>query len=367
MPAALPYSKQTPGRTFIISISVLGVVALTQIGALSWAFVKRVRNPPSNTQASNSVSLPNLGGPRRPDKGQPDKEQGLVLEDPFPDTAPGAVAQMVTGPIMPPAKPQPLPTARLDPAPDTRFGEMMQQGKALRERGDTSNALIRFREANGLDPRNPAAIAEIAVTFDKMGLADKATEHWKRVYDMGESAGVYFAAADAKMKQAIMATQAALGTSDPNAQSGGGTILNATLGLGQIAMEDAHDPKALTHFKIKVPIQLRTKTKINVKDVVIQVLFYDNVDDKPQRTSADVQNRFSTAPVDWREEDTEILEVEYNQPAPDVRDPKRENRKYLGYVIRLYYKDELQATNAEPPVLGQKFPASQTLEKDAAP
>jgi hypothetical protein len=52
---------------------------------------------------------------------------------------------------------------------------------------------------------------------------------------------------------------------------------------------------------------------------------------------------------------------------PDASDPKRENRIYFGYIIRVYYKDELQATGAEPADLGQKFPASQTLEKDVSP
>jgi hypothetical protein len=52
---------------------------------------------------------------------------------------------------------------------------------------------------------------------------------------------------------------------------------------------------------------------------------------------------------------------------PDASDPRREERKYFGYIIRVYYKDELQATGAEPASLGQTFPASQTLEKDAAP
>ena len=43
MPAALPYSKHTPGRTFVIAISLLGLVALTQVGVLGWAFIKRVK------------------------------------------------------------------------------------------------------------------------------------------------------------------------------------------------------------------------------------------------------------------------------------------------------------------------------------
>jgi tetratricopeptide (TPR) repeat protein len=362
MPAALPYSKQTPGRTFIIAISVLGLVALTQIGALGIAFVKRVKNgPPASTLPASNLALarPKLT------PATAEESESLSLEDPFADSAAKVASEKDTGPIMPPAKPQPVPLARLQPAPDTRFGELLQQGKTLRERGDASNALIKFREAYALDPRNPAAIAEIAQTFEKMGLPDKAAEHWKRIFDMGESAGIYYAAAEAKMKEAMMTAQVALG-SDPNAQGGSGVVANATLGIGTVETEEINDPKAMRRFLLKVPIQLRQKTRLNVKDVAIQVLFYDLVDDKPQRTSANVSNRFSTAPVDWREDNTEILEVEYNQPAPDPRDPKPENRKYFGYIIRLYYNDELQATRAEPPLLGQKFPASHTLEKEVA-
>ena len=71
--------------------------------------------------------------------------------------------------------------------------------------------------------------------------------------------------------------------------------------------------------------------------------------------------------MDWRDDETEMLDVEYNQPVPESRDPKQEIRKFYGYIVRVYYKDELQATRAEPSSLGQRFPASQTLEKDAAP
>ena len=109
---------------------------------------------------------------------------------------------------------------------------------------------------------------------------------------------------------------------------------------------------------------MRVKTKVNNKDLTVVVLFYDLVEDKPMKTSANVVSRWSTAPVDWREDDTEVLEVEYNQPLPDPHDTKREIRKYYGYIVRVYYKDELQATRSEPSVLGQRFPASQTLEKD---
>lgn len=86
----------------------------------------------------------------------------------------------------------------------SEHARILQEGRGLREHGDTSMALLRFREAYALNPRDPEAIAEIAVTLEKMGLPERAAENWKRVYDIGESAGVYFAAAEAKMRAAAM-------------------------------------------------------------------------------------------------------------------------------------------------------------------
>ncbi len=364
MPAALPYSKNSPGRTFIVSISVLGLIALTQLGALGWAFVKRLKQGPPVATAPATTP-----GAVAVEANAADSET-LVLTTPFDD--PNATLAIddspSTEPIMPPPKPRPMPQARLQLAPESRIGEMLVQGRTLRDRGDTSNALLRFREAYAADPQSPEAISEIAVTLEKMGLPDKAAENWKRVYDMGETAGVYFSAAEAKMKEAMLSTRVTMrppGTAaDTSVQSGGGTAPTATFGIGAVESEDLRDVKSLRHLVVRVPIQLRLKTKISVKDLFIQVIFYDVVDDKPIRTNANVVNRWSTAPVDWREDETEVLEVEYNQPVPDARDPKREKREYYGYLVRVYYKEELQATRSEPAALGQRFPASQTLEKE---
>ena len=327
MPAALPYSKHSPGRTFVVAISVLGLVALTQVGMLGWAFVKRVKA--GVPVAALPIPANNPASPVNP---QPEEKEALTMNDPFEDPSATLTVDEGNAPIMPPSKPQPVPLARLGLAPESRLGEMLQQGRSLRERGDMSNALLRFREAYAADPRNPEAIAEVAVTLDKMGLPDKAAENWKRVFDMGESAGVYFAAAEAKMREAVMASR--VGTQQPaestNVQSGSGTAPSATFGLGTIETEELNDPKSARHLMLRVPIQLRLKTKISNRDLVVQVIFYELLDDKPVRINANVSNKWSSAPVDWREDETEVLEVEYNQPLPDGRDPKRENRKYYG-------------------------------------
>ncbi len=102
--------------------------------------------------------------------------------------------------VVPTPKPVTPPPAAL--TPEMRFAEVMEQGRQLRSRGDMATSLTRFREASAFREQDPAPIAEIALTFERMNLFEKAAEQWKRIFEMGEAAGVYFAAAEAKMKLA---------------------------------------------------------------------------------------------------------------------------------------------------------------------
>jgi hypothetical protein len=296
----------------------------------------------------------------------PASEDGFDPENPFSKSTGFALPQ----PAATPPKPTPVPLARLEaPPPETRFQELVAQGKTLRDRGDMGNALTRLREAQALDPRSPLAIAEIAVTYEKMGLADRAGEQWKRIYEMGESAGVYWTAAEAKLKQ----TQAlALRSAQPTAGAAAGAAIStlrpdATLGLGDISVTDVPDLQADKRFSLKVPLKARPGSAIDVRNVVIQVLFYDILDGKDiVQTNASVNSRWGTAPPDWENGETEILEVEYLQPIMATSDSAKEDRKYFGHIVRLYYKDELQDTRADPIRLNSQYPAPSTLEKDSA-
>ena len=376
MSAHSPITRQTVGKTFIVASSILGFGAIAQVSAITWAFVTRfqaasLRSPaaaaPSGTAKARAGSLPPL-----PEI--PDTREALALTNPFSEVPqpPGPAVPPVPPPITPPPKPQPVPVARLEapPPPQTRFDELVEQGKKLRERGDMSTALTRLREANALEPGNALALAEIAVTYEKMGLMDRAAEQWKRIYEMGEAAGSYFIAADARLQQsrAVAMLNAQGGAGGGGQGSPSTTNPGAQLGLGTITLEEARDPAATRKFVLRVPLRARPRTRVEVRDVVIQVLFYDTLDGQtPVQTNANVNSRWASTPPDWAEGDTEVLEVEYSQPAPTVVDASAPTRKYYGYIVRLYYKDELQDTRSEPVRLGAQFPAPQTLQKDAAP
>jgi hypothetical protein len=375
MSVSSPITRQTVGKTFIVASTLLGVAALAEVSSVAWAFVTRFRETSSlSVSARRDARSPQLlrSGPaaRASAPGAT-----FPLDEPFTEL-PSVEANIPpqpprpSQPITPPPKPTPLTPGKLtNTVPQTRFDELVQQGRALRERGDTTSALIRFREAQTLEPRNPLPIAEAARTYEAMAFYEKAAEQWKRIYDMGESAaGSFYIAADARLKQsqtlALMQAQQATAANDVTVST---TNAGATLGIGIISMEEQADPDAERKFLLRVPLRAKPRARVEVRDVVIQVLFYDLVDNKDVvQTSANVNSRWASTPPDWSDGDTEVLEVEYAQAKADATEAKPEARKYFGYIVRLYYKEELQDSRAEPARLGAQFPAPTTLPQETS-
>ena len=64
---------------------------------------------------------------------------------------------------------------------------------------------------------------------------------------------------------------------------------------------------------------------------------------------------FPTEPYDWTIENKEEIIVNYSQPVFSAKKRHVElgERKYFGYVIQLYYQDELQDRVVRPPELEQ--------------
>ena len=144
-------------------------------------------------------------------------------------------------------------------------------------------------------------------------------------------------------------------------------------------------------MKLKISVKSRPNTPIDHTKVKIQVFFYDTVDNKEVvLTDADVSYEWLTPNHDWKETNPEVLAVTYlrtknktvsvrrrpgcrgcfghslrrqsKKKAPPKKDPATElpgeggHRKYLGYIVRIYYNDQLQAVRADPTRLLNLFP-----------
>jgi hypothetical protein len=156
------------------------------------------------------------------------------------------------------------------------------------------------------------------------------------------------------------------------------------MGITQVKTTDTSDPDTEKNMALQIGIKKQPGTTIDHDKVRIFVKFYDTVGDKDIKlTDADVNYEWLTPKHDWTETDPEVLSVKYVRPktsgassesslsevAATVRPGQKGRgakgstadsgrRKYLGYIIQVYYDDELQAVQAEPSRLLQLFPPS---------
>jgi len=352
MPATSPIPKQIVGRTFFVAIIILGVVALAQLGAVAWVFIVKFHSTPQSEMSVAVREQEPSATPPGPGK--------LKLTETFapPETSPPA------------SLPKPTPIAqsalaqKLSPVQGRQI-ELINEAKALRDRGDMSTALTRLREAMALSPDNPAIISEMAVTYEKMGMKEKALEQWRRIEDMGEAAGIYFSAADAKLKN--VDTQPRPNPDGSSPKDAEGFQPGSVLALVDISKVDSTED-AEKKFTLKIPLKRRPDAKIDSpNDVVIHVFFYDLLEDgSVVQTDANMTYRWTTLPVNWNDSDVEVLEVDYAASTPNPKQKHPEIRKYFGYIVRVYYKNELQDMRAEPVKLLKQYPPPLTLTSEDA-
>src|SRR5881396_840306 len=87
--------------------------------------------------------------------------------------------------------------------------QLKREGIELRDRGDATSAIERLQEALDSEPNNAAVLSELAKTYDLMQLYDRANEMWRKLQEMGPSAGAAYELADRRLKLGVPTPAAA--------------------------------------------------------------------------------------------------------------------------------------------------------------
>src|SRR4051812_1578312 len=281
--------------------------------------------------------------------------------------------------------------------------KLLKEATELRDKGDTTNALSRLQDAAQRDPKNANVLAEMAMIYESIQLFDRSNETWKKIMEIGPSAGPLYELADMKLKTGVTppATTAPTTTTGPGLAGtsplDAGTTRNdadgipdgSTFGITDVSATDTPDQDAETNMKLKISVKARPNTPIDHTKVKIQVFFYDTVDNKEVvLTDADVSYEWLTPHHDWKDTNPEVLAVTYlraknktssdaalaaaaasvtppgnSKKKPSLTKPPSTDaandaghRKYLGYIVRIYYNEQLQAVRADPSKLLNLFP-----------
>jgi hypothetical protein len=97
--------------------------------------------------------------------------------------------------------------------------QLLREGIELRARGDTTNAIERLQEALDSEPTNAGVLVELAKTYDLAQLSDRANEMWRKLQEMGPSAGAAYEQADRWLKRGAPTPAAAPMPTAPDSSS----------------------------------------------------------------------------------------------------------------------------------------------------
>jgi tetratricopeptide (TPR) repeat protein len=352
--------------TFSVGLGLVVILALAEIFAATSYYVGRIRAAQASAQSVAAAMV-------------------------RPAVSPAASA----APAPSVAQPAPSSETVAQTPPPSLVDQLLREGVELRERGDTTTALARLQEASESDPTNAAVLEEIAKTYEAMQLFDRSSEVWRKLREMGPSAGEAYELADRRLKLGVP-TPAAAGSSvasasldaaAPHKDVGGGITEGSIFSITEVKTTETPDPDAETNLTLQIGLKKQPDAIIDDTKVKIQVFFYDMVDNKDIKlTDAEVNYEWLTPKHDWKETNPEILSVNYLRPKTRVVSPESAlseaaasvkpgqkgrrasssigeggQRRYLGYKILLYYDDKLQAVQAEPARLLQLFPPSEKI------
>lgn len=304
------------------------------------------------------------------------------------------VTRSTAAPAMATPAPTPLNSSTLAAPPPaitpsralSAADQLLQQAKTFRAQGDMTNALSRLHQAAEAEPNNPTVLQEMALAYEQLQSVDRASETWRKIQDLGPSAGPPYDMAVARLKTAVpMATATAAASAASPPQTAESASAGPLFAIADAKVTEEPDPDADTNLTLRIAIKKQTSAVIDHTKVKIQVFFYDLVNDKEIKlTDADVNPEWETRNHDWAGSDPEVLRVSYLRPKskssssdaalaaaaasinpgrkgkPATPGPASDSgkRQYFGYMVRVFYHDHLQAEKADPKRLLRLFPVS---------
>jgi TolB-like protein/tRNA A-37 threonylcarbamoyl transferase component Bud32 len=138
-----------------------------------------------------------------------------------------------------------------------------------------------------------------------------------------------------------------------------GVSNNSILAITETTLSETTDPSAQNHFTLKVGVRPRPGTQ-NGHIVRISVSFYDlTKDNRMKPTDARVGYDWLTSARDWTDATPKFLAATYVRPKSQL--PSSDERRYGGFIVRVYFDGQLQDSRANPPDLLTLFPAEDEL------
>jgi hypothetical protein len=345
-------------RGFHASCWVLGVIAFIQLITAAVAISVRIEQSREVRVVEKEVTkLVTVRVPANP------SAQALAQTGPTPSHP----AAEPSPPIAPAVIPAPLATP---PIADPVVERLVRDARSARVAEDMGRAMAKLEEARRQAPGEPNTLYELGMVYEQMGIYDKASDFYDKVFQLGTTgAGSLYDQAARKLRD---------GFEQPNA-------IRGKLALGRVRIFKDPNFSGGERVVLTIPVQAAPGANVGADDFSVTVRFFDSVKGRdPQPAEAGLfehSEQWTTLPIDWAGGE-ELLRATYILKPQDVQQTHLfGERSYYGQVVELRYKNELidlqswprdlaAHTNAPQPAV-QPGPANdlppEFLDKDSLP
>ncbi|MCX6972018.1 MAG: hypothetical protein NTV93_17960 [Verrucomicrobia bacterium] len=343
--ASPPIPRQPIGATFAVAVGILGFFLVLQFLAVAWYFLPILREKVVESATVASV--------------QP------AAENP--------VSPAQTSGTAAPERPQ------ADPALVQKISRLVTDSDRAYRVGDFETALKGINEAADLLPDDPGILLRRARLLESMQQPSDAAADYARVAALPGLSPELRAQAERKLTQlggSVSGNPAATPSSSQtvdDAPSRSGADVREDTGLqpgSSLGIVDARLRDGTPGTKVlRVAIKARPGTTVDTRQMKLHVFFYEKDDaGEVQLTESKVVSQWISPPVNWADNEPELLDVTYILPDSTLPGSAASNgspgRTFVGYIVGIYYNSELQDTRADPGNLAKKFPLPLYLKQE---
>ncbi len=227
----------------------------------------------------------------------------------------------------------------------------IEDARRYRREGDFNLAEAALQEALKRDAENVLALTHYALLEEARENTQSALGYWQRIIAAQPADAVTLQLA--KERASIIEERIQM---ESEADRRAEVLENSRRVVILETVETEPKPLPADPVEIRKDFILKKNNPLVTVDpgkVRIQLFFYDRLPDgRLIRSSIDA--RFLSETVDWEERSSEVLRARYFKSDATGE----QERTYYGYLLRIFYEDELQDEHASPVSLLRIFPST---------
>jgi tetratricopeptide (TPR) repeat protein len=229
--------------------------------------------------------------------------------------------------------------------------QLNSDAQKFRQNGDFSLAESALNQAVELDPENPQTLTNLAMLQEAVGDNDKALVTWKKIISLGNSAEKTIQLA---RERANILQQGIVLAEEAKERELSMLTLKRQIIIDSVKTtpENFSADTAVITRDITIK-KANNNISVDPGKMKIQLLFCNQLADG-RIVTAKIETNFVGANADWADSNPEILHAVYTAS----KDPETGKKTPMGYLVRVYYNNELQDEKAEPRQLLKIFAAT---------